>query len=172
MFTPTIDKNIFRCIFNKKRGAMENKIKEINHLDNENRTKELKKILEDNNIRLSHQRLLILDYLVLNHNHPSAEKIYTDLKKVDPVISQATVYNTLNLLTDKRIIRELDFNMVSKRYEFSKQSHGHFICEECESIIDFNVKEQDIPEELKDYDIHTVEIVYRGICHNCKKKTS
>ena len=81
---------------------METKINEIKNLSNENRMKELKELLEENNIRLSHQRLLILNYLVLNHTHPTAEKIYRDLKEIDPVISQATVYNTLNLFTEKK----------------------------------------------------------------------
>ena len=149
---------------------MKSKISKTNNPDNENRMNELKTILEKNNIRLSHQRLLILDYLVVNHNHPSAEEIYTDLKKVDPVISQATVYNTLNILVDKKIIRELDFNMVSKHYEFSRQSHGHFICENCNSIIDFNLEDQEIPNDLEGYDVHTVEILYRGLCPQCKNK--
>ena len=52
---------------------MEAKIKEIQNLDYENRIDELKNLLEVNGIRLSHQRLLILDYLALNHTHPTAE---------------------------------------------------------------------------------------------------
>ncbi len=147
---------------------MEIKINQESKNNKENRINELKNILQDNNIRLSHQRLLILDYLVDNNNHPSAEKIYTDLKEIDPVISQATVYNTLNLFSDKNIVRELDFNMVSKRYEFSNKSHGHFICEECETIIDFPVNNQEIPNTLDEYDVKTIEVVYRGICNKCK----
>ena len=149
---------------------MEIKINQESKNNKENRINELKNILQDNNIRLSHQRLLILDYLVDNNNHPSAEKIYTDLKEIDPVISQATVYNTLNLFSDKNIVRELDFNMVSKHYEFSRQSHGHFICENCNSIIDFNLEDQEIPNDLEGYDVHTVEILYRGLCPQCKNK--
>ena len=42
--------------------------------------------------------------------HPTAEEIFNGLKSENPVISQATVYNTLNL------------------YEFNKKIHGHFIC--------------------------------------------
>lgn len=147
---------------------MEAKIKEIQNLDYENRIDELKNLLDVNGIRLSHQRLLILDYLALNHTHPTAEKIYKDLKEIDPVISQATVYNTLNLLSNKKIIKELDFNMNSKRYELRKRTHGHFICEDCGKICDFEVIDHREPDELKDYDIQTEEIVYRGLCPNCK----
>lgn len=147
---------------------METKIEQIKNLDNESRMSELKKLLEANDIRLSHQRLLILDYLVLNHTHPTAEKIYKDLKEVDPVISQATVYNTLNLFSDKKLVKELDFNMTSKRYEFRKKFHGHFICEKCKTINDFELIDHSLPDELEGYDIHSEEIVYRGLCPNCK----
>lgn len=152
---------------------METKINEIKNLSNENRMKKLKELLEENNIRLSHQRLLILNYLVLNHTHPTAEKIYRDLKEIDPVISQATVYNTLNLFTEKKIVKELDFNMNSKMYEFRKKFHGHFICEQCGKICDFEIVDHNLPNELDDYDIQSEEIVYRGLCPDCKeKKTS
>lgn len=147
---------------------METKLEEMKSLNTENRMHELKELLEANDIRLSHQRLLILDYLVLNHTHPTAEKIYKDLKEIDPVISQATVYNTLNLFSNKKIIKELDFNMNSKRYEFRKRFHGHFICENCGSISDFEVINHNLPDELTDYDIQSEEIVYRGLCPKCK----
>lgn len=147
---------------------METKLKEIKDLNTENRMNELKKILETNDIRLSHQRLLILDYLVLNHTHPTAEKIYKDLKEIDPVISQATVYNTLNLFSNKKIIKELDFNMSSKRYEFRKKFYGHFICEKCGDISDFEIINHRLPNELGDFDIQSEEIVYRGLCPKCK----
>lgn len=147
---------------------METKLEEMKNLNTENRMNELKKLLEANDIRLSHQRLLILDYLVLNHTHPTAEKIYKDLKEIDPVISQATVYNTLNLFSNKKIVKELDFNMNSKRYEFRKRFHGHFICENCGSIDDFEVIDHNLPDELADYDIQSEEIVYRGLCPKCK----
>ena len=134
----------------------------------ENRILKLKEILQDHKIRVSHQRLLILDYLITHPIHPTAEKIFKDLKSKDPVISQATVYNTLNLLVDNHLVKELDFNMSSKRYEFKKSSHGHFICEKCGKIEDLELEEIKQPEILLDYLIDTVEIIYRGICPDCK----
>ena len=60
--------------------------------------------------------------------------------------------------------------MVSKHYEFRRKSHGHFICENCKSIIDFNLEAQEIPSDLEEYDVNTVEILYRGLCPDCKNK--
>ncbi len=145
----------------------------INELRNEEynqRLPKLRELLAKHNIRVSHQRLLILDYLIMHPTHPTADTIYKDLKKIDPVISQATVYNTLNLLVEHKLVKELDFNMSSKRYEFKKTNHGHFICESCGLIEDLDVDDLDYPEELDEYEIDNVEVIYRGLCPICLHK--
>lgn len=141
----------------------------LKNLDDKNKISELRNILDTNGIRISHQRLLILNYFIDHDNaHPSAEEIYQDLKAVDPIISQATVYNTLNLFKNTKIIRELDFNMASKRFEFTKHVHGHFICESCSLIEDFDVNSISLPDSLDAYTISTQEIIYKGLCPKCK----
>lgn len=130
----------------------------------------LKKILKEHDIRVSHQRLLILDYLICNEVHPTADDIYKSLKVREPVISQATVYNTLNLLVENNLISELDFNQPSKRYDFYKPYHCHFICNDCGNIIDLHIEEDSIQfQELKDCQISSMDIIVRGKCPECKK---
>ena len=146
---------------------MEKIINELRNEEYKQRLPKLRELLAKHNIRVSHQRLLILDYLIMNPTHPTADTIYKDLKKVDPVISQATVYNTLNLLVEHKLVKELDFNMSSKRYEFKKTNHGHFICESCGLIEDLDVDDLEYPEELKEYEIDNVEVIYRGLCPVC-----
>ena len=147
---------------------MEEKIQNLEYLKPAERMEAEKQLLQDNGIRVSHQRLLILDYLSRNHNHPSAETIFTDLKKIDPVISQETVYNTLKIFTGKNIVKELDFNLTSKRYEFAKGRHSHFICENCGKIIDIKDTNDYKIDELAYYEIKSVDITYRGLCPDCK----
>ena len=149
---------------------MEKIINELRNEEYNQRLPKLRELLAKHNLRVSHQRLLILDYLIMHPTHPTADKIYKDLKKVDPVISQATVYNTLNLLVEHKLVKELDFNMSSKRYEFKKTNHGHFICESCGLIEDLDVDDLEYPEELSDYEIDNVEVIYRGICPVCLHK--
>ena len=149
---------------------MEKIINELRNEEYNQRLPKLRELLAKHNIRVSHQRLLILDYLIMHPTHPTADTIYKDLKKIDPVISQATVYNTLNLLVEHKLVKELDFNMSSKRYEFKKTNHGHFICESCRLIEDLDVDDLEYPEELSDYEIDNVEVIYRGICPVCLHK--
>lgn len=125
-------------------------------------------ILKGKNIRISKQRILILDYLMTHPIHPTAEEIFNDLKSEDPAISQATIYNNLNLFVKHKLVKELDFNMTSKRYEFYKKSHAHFICEVCGNIEDVEVNEVDYEKSLSMYQIDNVEVTFRGICPECQ----
>ena len=143
-------------------------IENLKDEDQDKRLSELKNILKDKKIRISYQRLLILDYLITHPIHPTAEKIFNDLMEKDPVISQATVYNSLNLFVKHNLVKELDFNMTSKRYEFKRSSHGHFICEDCGMIKDLEIVDIEKPDMLEDYTIDTIEVIYRGICPDCK----
>ncbi|MBS4888423.1 MAG: Fur family transcriptional regulator [Anaerococcus vaginalis] len=145
----------------------------IDSLENVDQNKKFeieKHILKKHGIRVSHQRLMILDFLVNNRNHPTADDIYKNLKSYDPIISQATVYNTLNLFVENNIVSELDFNQSRKRYDFYQKNHSHFICEKCGNILDLNVDIDNLKlEELEGYKINSVDITIRGICPNCKK---
>lgn len=147
---------------------MHDLIESLRDADSDKRINTLKEILQDKKIRVSHQRLLILDYLITHPIHPTADKIYKDLMEKDPVISQATVYNSLNLFVSHNLVKELDFNMASKRYEFKRPSHGHFICESCGKIKDLEILDMEKPPMLKDYTIDTTEVIYRGICPDCE----
>ena len=97
-----------------------------------------------------------------------SEEIFNDLKSEDPAISQATIYNNLNLFVKHKLVKELDFNMTSKRYEFYKKSHAHFICEVCGNIEDVEVDEVGYEKSLSMYQIDNVEVTFRGICPECQ----
>ncbi|MBA1434900.1 Fur family transcriptional regulator, partial [Bombilactobacillus bombi] len=50
-------------------------------------------------IRITDQRLAILQYMMTHHNHPTAEDVYNDLKATTSNVSIATVYNNLRFLS-------------------------------------------------------------------------
>ena len=64
-------------------------------------TNELKK----KNIRLSHQRLKVLEYITMHRTHPTVDHIYNDLQKEVPTLSKTTIYNTLNTLKDAGLVK-------------------------------------------------------------------
>ncbi len=120
-------------------------------------------------IKLTPQRLAILEYLENNREHPSAEDIYNALKDKFPSMSFSTVYNTLEVLTKKGLVKELGIDSYKRRYDPEVHPHHHFLCKKCGKILDIKSKyEISIPLELKDYQIVDFQIVFYGLCPKCK----
>jgi len=120
-------------------------------------------------LKMTPQRFAILEYLENNRNHPSAEEIFNALKDQFPSMSIATVYNTLEVLVAKGLVKELNIDPTKKRFDPITKPHHHFICRKCGKIIDLE-KNFDIaiPEELKDCEIFDSQVIFSGLCPACK----
>jgi Fur family ferric uptake transcriptional regulator len=70
----------------------------------------------------------------------SAEKLYVEVKKVNPYAGQATVYRTLRLLKECELVYERYFSDGKGRYEIvnDKDPRHQFICDRCGRIIEFH----------------------------------
>ena len=76
------------------------------------------KVLKENSIKITPQRLEILRYLDENRTHPTADQIYTGLKEKNPSLSKTTVYNSLEILGKHGIIQSLTISGSESRYDF------------------------------------------------------
>lgn len=125
--------------------------------------------LKKRNIRLSYQRLKVLEYMTQNHVHPTVEQIYSVLHKEVPTLSKTTIYNTLNTLMEANIVKPLNIEDNEVRYDIVMEDHGHFKCEACWEIFDFHVDTDSIgkEEELKGFKINSKDVYLKGICPNC-----
>ena len=94
-------------------------------------------VLRQRGLKVTPQRLAIFRYLAHNESHPSAEKIYSDIKGELPTISQGTVYKTLSMLAELGIIRELKLGNGHSRYDSNTSVHVNLICPVCDDIIDY-----------------------------------
>ena len=81
----------------------------------------------------------------------STEEIYDIVKEVSPEIGLATVYRTLLLLEEMKLIHKIDFNDGRSRYELTKSNeehlHHHLVCTQCGSI---NEVKEDLLGQLED----------------------
>ena len=125
-------------------------------------------ILKNRNVKSSYQRIKILEYLDTNPCHPYADKIYYEIQKTIPTISKSTVYSTLKAFVNAGIVREITIEDNKIRYEYNLKEHGHFKCEVCGRIYDFNIDfgraEYD---ELRGFYIKEKDIFFKGICSKC-----
>lgn len=123
-------------------------------------------------IKPSYQRVKILEYLLADDRHPTAEQVHLDLKDRIPTLSKATVYNTLHAFVDKGLIRALSTDKQGTRYDFATDGHGHFVCLVCDRIYDFPHQKICHDDLLQGFDIHSEEVVLKGICEDCSHKKS
>lgn len=121
-------------------------------------------------IRLSRHRMKVLEYLMNQHNHPSADQIYSAIKKEVSTLSKTTIYNTLNTLTEAGLVKVLTINENETRYEIETENHGHFICKSCGTIYDFKIHIDNVfTEGLSHFQINSKEVCFKGVCQKCLK---
>jgi len=132
---------------------------------------QLTTILSVHKVRPSQQRLMILEYLMNHHNHPSVDMIYNALLIKVPTLSRATVYNTLNLFLKAGLVKVLDIVENEARYDILTDFHGHFKCNACGDIFNFRVSDDVlVSDELKGFVVDDKNIYLKGTCPKCLRK--
>ncbi len=144
----------------------------------ENKLIEIRKMLQEYGYKLTSQREATVQILLESKEHLSADDIYMLVKEKAPDIGLATVYRTLELLSELRIIHKLNFGDGLARYEITdsqeEHHHHHLVCLECGKLEEF---EDDLLgdierkiEENKNFQIVDHRLSFFGYCHNCKDK--
>lgn len=125
-------------------------------------------------MKLTPQRLAVLEYLENNFEHPSAEDVYRAVSARFPTMSFATVYNTLEALRQRGEVAELSIDPNRKRFDPNPQPHNHLICTKCRKIIDIHIDYKiELPREaVRDFEITGSHIEFYGVCPECKKTDS
>jgi Fur family peroxide stress response transcriptional regulator len=126
----------------------------------------------DLGIKLTPQRLAILNYLQDNKSHPTAEDIYKIVTRKFPTMSFATVYNTMEALREKGCINELTIDPCKKRYDPDTSPHHHLICTECSEIVDiFKDFKLGLKKEMTNgFQLNGNHVEFYGYCSNCQER--
>ncbi len=128
-------------------------------------------ILKQNQLKITPQRLAIMKYLDENRTHPTADRIYIDLKEKNPALSKTTVYNSVETLKEHGIIQSLTISGSESRYDFENKMHHHFLCKKCGTIIDIDIKCPNIRKIIESgHNVEEVHGYFKGICKKCMKK--
>jgi len=123
--------------------------------------------------RMTSQKKIILDYLRNTKSHPSAQRVYSEVKRVLPQISQGTVYRILNSLKKKGEVQEISTKNITF-FDGDISNHSHFICQGCGSVFDVfdECSKCEIIKKKKSKvgKINNYRIYFYGICKKCKRK--
>jgi len=147
----------------------------------ENRLEKIKKQLHTSSYKLTPQREATVRVLLEHEeDHLSAEDVYLLVKEKSPEIGLATVYRTLELLTELKIVDKINFGDGVSRYDLRKEGaahfHHHLVCIECGSVEEI---EEDLLEDVEqivedrwNFLVKDHRLTFHGICRKCQSKAS
>ena len=111
----------------------------------------------------------ILTLINMSDGHMTAEQIFLELKKTEPKVVQATIYNNLNTLCQKGLIRRMSIEGSPDRYDKIRK-HDHLVCQRCGALSDINF--QDLTVSLEDQlgeGIISYDLKVFYLCPTCRK---
>ena len=122
----------------------------------------------------SQQRNCIMNIVVSNPVHPTAEQVYDIARRSYPKISLGTVYRNLNQLAEHGILKKICSSYGSVRFDGRTDPHFHMICSCCEKVFDVELGEMmclnDKIRTKYDFEVTEYEISIKGICSECREK--
>ncbi len=130
-------------------------------------------ILHRHRVPPSIQRITILKYLIDHPTHPNVDKIYTSLNRELPTLSRTTVYNTLKLLSDHKVVQTLTIDERNNCYDADVRPHAHFLCRKCGRIYDLgSTDDSDLCNagERGGFLVEEAQLYYKGICRSCREE--
>ena len=119
-------------------------------------------------LKMTEQRRLVARVLSDSDDHPDVEELYRRAARIDPHISLATVYRTVRLFEEARILERHDFRGSRARYEkVPEEHHDHLVDVDSGEVVEFKnekIEEQQhkIAERLG-YRLVDHELVLYGI---------
>ncbi len=121
-------------------------------------------LLRHRGVRLSAHRLAVARFVLYTQAHPSAEKVWNTVRKGFPVISRATVYNTLNLFVDKGLLKRLLVGEGRVVYDPDLSPHHHLVDEDTGLVHDIPWEALEIPciESVEGFEVTNCQVVMHG----------
>lgn len=122
-------------------------------------------------IKPSFQRIKIFDFLNHSVSHPSVDDIYQALISEIPTLSKTTIYNTLNIFVENKIVDAITIDNGEMRYDINDEGHGHFKCCVCDKIYDVDLDfDMHAQPGLDGFKIDSRKIYFKGTCKYCNEK--
>lgn len=140
-----------------------------------------KEMLRDKGLKVTNQRLVVLQVLAEHKDaHMTAEDIYDLVKLEHPEIGLATIYRTVQLLLEMQLVERINLNDGCVRYEIGesyegegRHRHHHLICNTCGKVFSFRNDlleglEEQLEKELQ-FHVSNHELKFYGQCKDCWK---
>ncbi|MBW1668839.1 MAG: transcriptional repressor [Deltaproteobacteria bacterium] len=128
--------------------------------------------------RMTRQRRIIMQEVMKDHTHPTADEVYEKVRKRLPRISMGTVYRNLDILASLGLISKIEPGQHQMRFDGNTQDHYHLTCLRCGRIEDVPVApSDDVVKTLDDavghltkYGVFGHRLEFVGLCKECREK--
>ena len=88
-------------------------------------------------LKVTPQRIAILEAIYTLNNHPTAEMIMDYIRDTHPGIASGTIYKVLDVLIENQLIERVKTEKDIMRYDGILENHHHLYCSESEEIQDY-----------------------------------
>jgi len=121
-------------------------------------------ILRQCDIQPTPQRIAVVEHVLKSKTHPSADEVLTYARKKCPTVSRATVYNTLNLLVEKGLLKMQAIKEGAIVFDPNVENHHHLIDIETGEIFDipWDQLEVNVKKKLKGFEVTEFQVIMHG----------
>ena len=121
-------------------------------------------ILRQCDIQPTPQRIAVVECVLTSKTHPTADDVLISARKKCPTVSRATVYNTLNLLVEKKLIGMQTIREGAVIFDPNIQKHHHFIDEDTGDIYDIPWDQLEVKgkKKFEDFEVLEFQVIMRG----------
>jgi Fur family peroxide stress response transcriptional regulator len=113
------------------------------------KVEEVSNKLIEKGLKVTPQRIAILEAIIKLNNHPTVENIIDYIRKNHPNIAVATVYKVVDALVENSLIKKVKTERDIMRYDAVMESHHHLYCSDSDRIEDYN--DSELNELLEKY---------------------
>lgn len=140
---------------------------------------QIEKKLHQAGLKLTPQRRATVKTLVrLHESHLSAEELFAKVKEAEPEIGLATVYRTLEVLAELKIVNRVSFEDGITRYDLRTEDSGHFhhhlLCQICGAVEEIHEDLLvDVERKVKEkygFEVADHRLTFLGVCAKCRAK--
>lgn len=112
-------------------------------------TQEIIHKLNEAGLKITPQRVSVMEKLLMSKNHPTAEELFAEVSKTIPGLSLTTIYNTLDTFVEKGLIKKVKTDVGVMRYDSVTEQHHHLYSLVSDRVEDYFDPELD--KLLSDY---------------------
>ncbi len=136
-------------------------------------SQELIERLRNAGYKITPPRLAVLEVIQHKGEHLNPNAILEEAKAIHPALGRATVYRTLELLTELGIVRPIYVGEVGPTYIRAEGGHHHLVCSHCGRVVEFDQctadeMARDLGERFG-FDIKSHLLEFYGVCTECQE---